>query len=100
MKTGYNEYILASLGLFLSIMFPTIFSLAIEDIGAFAGKGSALLNFAIVGGAVFPPVQGMIADRFSVHTSYLVPCFCIVMITFYAFFFIKVPLMNRKKSFI
>lgn len=97
MKTGYNEYILASLGLFLSIMFPTIFSLAIEDVGAFAGKGSALLNFALVGGAVFPPVQGMIADNFGVHTSYLVPCLCFVVITFYAFFFTKTPLMNRKK---
>lgn len=100
MKTGYNEYILASLGLFLSIMFPTIFSLAIEDIGAFAGKGSALLNFAIVGGAVFPPLQGIIADNFSVHTSYLVPCMCFVVITFYAFFFTKTPLMKRRKFFI
>lgn len=100
LKTGFNEYILASLGLFLSIMFPTIFSLAIEDIGTFAGKGSALLNFAIVGGAVFPPIQGMIADNFSVHTSYLVPCICFVVITFYAFFFTKTPLMKRKESFI
>ena len=98
LKTGYNEYILASLGLFLSIMFPTIFSLAIEDIGTFAAKGSALLNFALVGGAVFPPVQGMIADKFSVHLSYIVPCFCFVIITLYAFFFTKTPLMNRKRA--
>jgi len=95
LKTGYNEYVLASLGLFLSIMFPTLFSLAIEDIGAFAGKGSALLNFAIVGGAVFPPIQGMIADKFGVHVSYIVPCFCIVIITIYSFFFTKIPLMKR-----
>jgi MFS transporter, FHS family, L-fucose permease len=94
-KTGYNEYILASLGLFLSIMFPTIFSLAIEDIGAFAGKGSALLNLAIVGGSVFPPIQGLIADKSGVNTSYLVPCFCFVIITLYALFFTKIPLMKR-----
>jgi MFS transporter, FHS family, L-fucose permease len=98
-KTGYNEYILASLGLFLSIMFPTIFSLAIEDIGAFAGKGSALLNFAIVGGAVFPPLQGMVADNFSVNISYLVPMLCFVVITIYAFFFTKTTLMRREKPF-
>jgi len=96
LKTGYNEYILASLGIFLSIMFPTIFSLAIEDIGAFAGKGSALLNFAIVGGAVFPPIQGMIADKFGVHYSYLIPAICFVVIAIYAFYFTKTPLMKRQ----
>lgn len=95
LNTGYNEYFLAGLGLFLSIMFPTVFSLAIEDIGAFAGKGSALLNFALVGGAVFPPLQGLIADNFSVHVSYIIPCICFVVITLYAFFFTKTPL-NRK----
>ena len=77
---------------------PLPAKVAIEDIDAFAGKGSALLNFAIVGGAVFPPVQGMIADNFSVHTSYLVPCGCFVVITIYAFFFTKKSLMTRKIS--
>ncbi|KPK86935.1 MAG: hypothetical protein AMS27_03995 [Bacteroides sp. SM23_62_1] len=96
LNTGYNEYILACLGLFLSIMFPTLFSLAIEEVGAFAAKGSALLNFAIVGGSMFPPIQGMIADRFGVNVSYAVPCFCFVIITLYAFFFTKTPLMKRK----
>ena len=93
--TGYNQIILTSLGFFISIMFPTLFSLAIEDVGKYAGSGSALLNFALVGGAVFPPIQGMIADRLGVNTSYLVPCFCFVMITIYAFFFTKEPLMRR-----
>jgi MFS transporter, FHS family, L-fucose permease len=97
LNTGYNEYVLASLGLFLSIMFPTIFSLAIEDIGTFAGKGSALLNFALVGGSLFPPIQGMIADKFGVNFSYSVPFFCFVVITLYAFFFTRTPLMNRNR---
>lgn len=88
-NTGYNELILAGSGLFLSIMFPTLFSLAIEDIGAFTGKGSALLNFAIVGGSVFPPIQGMIADRSGVQISYIVPFFCLIMIAIYAFFLTK-----------
>ncbi len=98
LNTGYNEYILASLGFFLSIMFPTIFSLAIEDIGAFAGKGSALLNFAIVGGSVFPPLQGMIADKIGVNYSYTVPCLCFAIITLYAFFFTKTPLLKRSTA--
>ena len=97
LETGYNEYILASLGLGLSVMFPTLFSLAIEDTGDFAGSGSAMLNFAIVGGAVFAPLQGMMADNFGVAYSYLVPCFCFLVITIYALFFTKKALMARRK---
>jgi FHS family L-fucose permease-like MFS transporter len=96
-NTGYNEYILAGLGLFLSIMFPTIFSLAIEDIGSFTGKGSALLNFAIVGGSFFPPIQGLIADRHGVQVSYIIPLLCFVMVTIYAFWYTREPLLNRSK---
>jgi len=95
MNTGYNEYFLASLGLFLGIMFPTLFSLGIEEVGAFSGRASALLNFAIVGGAFFPPVQGVITDRFGVAYSFLVPCFCFLMVILYAFFFTKIPVEKR-----
>ena len=94
-NSGFNEYLLAGLGLFLSIMFPTIFGLAIENIGNFTGKGSALLNFAIVGGSVFPPIQGMIADHHGVQLSYIIPMVCIVMVTIYAFFFTRIPLLKR-----
>jgi len=87
--TSYNAYIMAALGLFLSIMFPTLFSLALENTGSFAGRGSALLNFAIIGGSVFPPLQGFIADKMGVATSYIIPCLCFVLITVYAFLFTK-----------
>ena len=95
-NTGHNELVLAGLGLFLSVMFPTIFSLAIEDIGSFTEKGSALLNFALIGGSIFPPLQGMIADRAGVQFSYVVPLFCFVMITIYAFWFTREPILKRK----
>jgi FHS family L-fucose permease-like MFS transporter len=95
LNTGYNEYFLAGLGIFLSIMFPTLFSLAIEDIGGFTGKGSALLNFALIGGSVFPPLQGLFADRYGVRISYTIPLICFVMITVYAFFFTREPLLKR-----
>lgn len=97
-NTGYNEFILAGLGLFLSIMFPTIFSLAIEDIGSFTGKGSALLNFALIGGSIFPPIQGMIADQHGVQISYIIPLFCFVMVTIYAFYFTREPSLKRKMA--
>ncbi len=52
----------------------------------FTEKGSALLNIAIVGGAVFPPIQGMIADKMGVQVSYLVPCLCFILIVIYGIF--------------
>jgi MFS transporter, FHS family, L-fucose permease len=93
--TAYNGYLLAGLGLFLSIMFPTLFSLAIEDIGSFTGKGSALLNFALIGGSIFPPIQGIIADHHGVQFSYVIPLLCFVMITIYAFFFTREALLEK-----
>ncbi|MEO6843802.1 MAG: MFS transporter [Ginsengibacter sp.] len=67
-------------GGFLSVMFPTIFSLSIEGVGSFTEKGSVLLNFAIVGGAIFPPLQGLIADSFGISVSYVVPLTCSMVV--------------------
>ncbi len=84
--SSLNPYYMVLLGVFISIMFPTLFGLGIEGIGAFTEKGSALLNISIVGGAVFPPIQGMIADAAGVQVSYIVPCFCFILIVFYGIF--------------
>jgi MFS transporter, FHS family, L-fucose permease len=85
-KSSWNPYYMVGLGVFISILFPTLFSLGIEGIGDFTESGSALLNMAIVGGAVFPPLQGMIADARGIQISYLVPCFCFLMIVVYGLF--------------
>lgn len=85
-KSSWNPYYMAGLGIFISILFPTLFSLGIEKIGDFTEKGSALMNIAIVGGAVFPPLQGMIADTMGLQISYLVPCCCFIMIVIYGLF--------------
>jgi FHS family L-fucose permease-like MFS transporter len=71
-------------GLFNSIMFPSIFTLAIEGLGPLTGKGSGLLVAAIVGGAVVPELQGMLADRIGVHHAFILPVLCYAYITFYA----------------
>lgn len=63
-------------GLFNSIMFPTIFSMALHKLGKFTGQGSGLLCMAIVGGALVPFVQGMAADRFGIQPSFYVPLLC------------------------
>ena len=81
--TTIAPFALIAMGSFLSIMFPTVFSLAIENLKDFTENGSALLNMAIVGGAVFPPLQGMIADTWGISLSYLIPGICILVVTAY-----------------
>ncbi|CAL1521542.1 L-fucose-proton symporter [Chitinophaga sp. MM2321] len=95
--SSWNPYYMVGLGVCISLVFPTIFSLGIEGIGAFTEKGSALLNIAIVGGAVFPPIQGGIADAFGVQISYLVPCFCFLLIIIYGLFCHQRSIASRRR---
>ena len=73
-----------AVGLFNSIMFPTIFSLGEAELGPLSGTGSGLLNMAIVGGAIVPVVQGVIADRIGLHHAFLLPLVCYLYIIYYA----------------
>ena len=72
-------------GLFCSIMWPCIFSLAIAGLGKYTSQASSFLIMMIVGGAVIPPLQGYLADKTSLHTSYIIPVFCFAFLTWYAF---------------
>ncbi|MFD2513608.1 sugar MFS transporter [Pontibacter locisalis] len=75
-----------AVGLFNSIMFPTIFTLAIKGLGVHTSQGSSLLVMAIVGGAIIPPLQGYIADiTGSLQLSFIVPLFCYLYIVYYGF---------------
>lgn len=73
-----------AVGFFNSIMFPTIFTLAIRGLGEHTGRGSGYLCQGIVGGAILPFLQGFAADAFSVQMSFLVPALCYVYIAWYA----------------
>jgi FHS family L-fucose permease-like MFS transporter len=73
-----------AVGLFNSIMFPTIFSLGVAELGPLTGNGSGILNMAIVGGAILPLAQGEIADRIGLHHAFLLPVICYLYILFYA----------------
>ncbi len=73
-----------AVGLFNSIMFPTIFSLGVAELGPLTGSGSGMLNMAIVGGAILPVMQGVIADRFGIHHAFWLPVICYLYIMFYA----------------
>ncbi|KGI78133.1 sugar MFS transporter [Oleiagrimonas soli] len=72
-----------AIGLFNSIMFPTIFALGIERLGPLTDKASSLLIMAIVGGALVPLGQGFLADRFGLQISFVLPLVCYVYILFY-----------------
>jgi FHS family L-fucose permease-like MFS transporter len=70
-------------GLFNSIMFPTIFTLAINGLGKHTGQGSGILCMAIVGGAIIPVAQGFIADSIGIHHAFILPVFCYLFIMYY-----------------
>ena len=72
-----------AVGLFNSIMFPTIFSLGVTELGPLTGSGSGILNMAIVGGAILPVIQGAIADSVGLHHAFLLPVICYLYILFY-----------------
>jgi len=72
-----------AVGLFNSIMFPTIFTLGVAELGPLTGSGSGILNMAIVGGAILPLVQGVIADHIGLQHAFFVPVICYLYILFY-----------------
>ncbi len=86
MLSGGNTamWSILAIGLFNSIMFPTIFSLGVAELGPLTGNGSGILNMAIVGGAILPVLQGVIADHIGIHHGFIIPVICYLYILFYA----------------
>jgi|HubBroStandDraft_4_1064222.scaffolds.fasta_scaffold13460_2 FHS family L-fucose permease-like MFS transporter len=72
-----------AVGLFNSIMFPTIFTLGVAELGPLTGNGSGILNMAIVGGAILPVIQGVIADHIGLQHAFFIPLICYLYILFY-----------------
>ncbi len=72
-----------AIGLFNSIMFPTIFALAVDGLGARTGEGSGILCMAIVGGAIIPLIQGFFADHIGLLVSFAIPAVCYLFIVYY-----------------
>jgi FHS family L-fucose permease-like MFS transporter len=72
-----------AIGLFNSIMFPTIFTIAIERLGPLTSKASSLLIMAIVGGAVVPWLQGKLADHVGIQPAFVIPLACYAFIAWY-----------------
>ena len=86
---------IVAVGLCNSIMFPTIFSMALHGLGKFTGQGSGILCMAIVGGAVVPFVQGILADTIGLQISFLVPAACYLFIMYYG---VKYANLHKQKG--
>ena len=78
-------FALLAVGFFNSIMFPSIFTLGIQDLGALTSKGSSLMIAAIVGGAIIPEITGKLADKTSLQFAFIVPAICYIYIALYGF---------------
>lgn len=79
-------YTLIAIAFFMSIMFPTIFSMGIDGLGHNTKIGSSLIVMAIVGGALLPPVLGIISDMTgNIQYGYTVPLTCFAVILLFAF---------------
>lgn len=74
-----------ALGLCLSVLFPSIFSMGIEGLGPLTSKGSSVLIAAILGGALIPEIEGRLADRIGLQPAFIVPAICFMYIACFGF---------------
>jgi len=80
----FAMYSIILVGFFNSIMFPSIFTLGVAELGPLTGDGSGVMIMAIVGGAIIPVMQGAIADRIGIHHAFFLPVVCYLYILFFA----------------
>jgi FHS family L-fucose permease-like MFS transporter len=93
-----SVYALMCIPFFMSIMFPTIFSLSIRGLGARTKQGSSCLIMAIVGGALIPLLLGRVSDMSNIRVAYLVPLICFLYILYFALKNIKVKEVQLELS--
>jgi FHS family L-fucose permease-like MFS transporter len=85
LTTGHTAmYSIILVGFFNSIMFPSIFTLGVAELGPLTGDGSGVMIMAIVGGAIIPVAQGWIADHIGIHHAFFLPVICYLYILFFA----------------
>ncbi len=74
---------LIAISFFMSLMFPTIYGIALENVGSDIKIGASGLIMAILGGALLTPVQGLVSDLYGVNVSYVIPLICFVVVAVY-----------------
>lgn len=73
-------YSILGVNFFMSVMFPTIFALGVKDLGEHTKLGSSFIIMAIAGGAIVPPIMGLVADSTSIQISFLLPAICFLVV--------------------
>lgn len=85
LATGHTAmYSIILVGFFNSIMFPSIFTLGVAELGPLTGDGSGIMIMSIVGGAIIPLAQGWIADHIGLHHAFFLPVICYLYILYFA----------------
>lgn len=79
----FSVYALIGVEFFMSIMFPTIFSLSVQSLGDDTKMGSSLVIMSIVGGAILPLIMGRMSDSVGIQMAYLVPWCCFVVVFYF-----------------
>lgn len=82
-------------GLFNSIMWPNIFALGLAELGRLTNQGSSMMVAAVIGGAILPLLQGVVADRIGIHHAFFIPALCYVYLCFFGFKGSKVRVFRR-----
>ncbi len=86
LSTGYVAvWTILLVGLFNSIMFPSIFALGLVGMGPLTGKASGLMVMAVVGGAIIPELEAILADHIGLHHAFILPALCYVFVAYYGF---------------
>lgn len=81
---------LIAISFFMSLQFPTIYGIALENVGEDSKIGASGLIMAILGGALLTPLQGQVSDMYGINTSYVVPLFCFVVVLCYSLYACRV----------
>lgn len=85
LSTGYISIVsLSIVGLCTSVMYPILFTLSIKNLGAYTKTGSSLIIMSIVGGAIVPPLMGLISDMYGIRFAFVLPVLCYAYILYYA----------------
>jgi FHS family L-fucose permease-like MFS transporter len=78
-------YALMATSFFMSIQFPTIFTISLRGLGEHTKAGSSFLVMAIVGGAIIPPLMGLVSDASSINLAFFVPAACFAVVAWFGF---------------
>ncbi len=95
---GYTSlYALSAVGLFTSVMYPVLFTLSIHNLGPYTKTGSSLIIMSIVGGALIPPLMGLISDAAGIRLAFIMPVICYLYILYYGLLGHK-PALSRMQQ--